>query len=181
VATDLPFELRVLASARVDAAHRRALRSLWEDAFGDRFTEHDVEHAYGGVHVLAVRDDEIVGHASAIPRRVAVGDTWHDIGYVEAVATRPDSQHAGVGTAVMTRLHAELDLRWPFAMLSTGRATDFYLGLGWERWRGMSYTRRADGVVAADGEHGGLLVRQRGNTLDLTAPVTCEDRPGDAW
>jgi aminoglycoside 2'-N-acetyltransferase I len=182
VSLDAPIDLLVRESAEVDEAQRAELRMLWSDAYGDdRFTEHDLEHAYGGVHVIAVRGDRIVGHASAVPRRVAVGETWHDIGYVEAVATSPAFQASGVGTAAMTRLHAELDARWPFAMLSTGRATGFYLRLGRARWLGLSYTRRTDGRVVADDEHGGLMVRGHGSALDISSPVICEDRAGDAW
>lgn len=156
------------------------LRRLWAEAFDD-FTDDDADHAMGGVHVIAVDGDRIVAHASGVPRRLQVGRTWHDAGYVEAVATSPDRQGERLGTAVMERLQVEIDRRWPFAMLSTGRSTGFYSRLGWEPWDGTSYTLTDDGSVVADGEHGGLMVRRPGIDLDLTAAVTCEDRPGDAW
>ena len=81
----------------------------------------------------------------------------------------------------MRRLHEEIDSRWPIAFLSTGRARDFYLRLGWEVWQGRSSVLTADGEVATDEEHGGILVRRTGVDPDLTLPITCEDRPGDAW
>jgi aminoglycoside 2'-N-acetyltransferase I len=83
---------------------------------------------------------------------------------------------------MMERLQLEISFRWPVAVLSTGRATSFYELLGWEQWRGLSYTQTATGVVA-DGEHGGLMVLRLDPTVvpDLSARVTCEDRPGDAW
>ena len=173
--------LIVLDSDRVDSATRAALRGLWADAFGDRFDDHDAEHAYGGVHVVAIEDGNVVGHASAVPRRIRIGDDWWDAGYVEAVATRPERQRTGVGTALMRRLHDEIDARWPIAFLSTGQARDFYLGLGWEVWEGRSSVLTADGEVATDEEHGGILVRRGPDGPDLTLPITCEDRPGDAW
>jgi len=176
-------ELVVVESDQIDAATRRALRALWDRAFGDRFSDEDADHAYGGVHVLARAGDRLVGHASAVPRRIRFGDMpWRTVGYVEAVATDPDHQGRHVGLRTMERLHEEIRSRWPVAMLSTGRATGFYERLGWERWRGLSCTRTATGVVP-DGEHGGLMILRCDPSLvpDLSVAVTCEDRPGDAW
>ncbi len=174
---------RVVLSDQVDDAARVALRQLWAEAFGDRFDDHDADHAYGGVHVLATADGELVGHASAVPRRIRTGDDWWDVGYVEAVATRPTAQRSGVGAAVMRLLHEEIDVRWPIAFLSTGRARDFYLRLGWEVWQGPTAVLTDAGEVATDEEHGGILVRRTGSSagLDLDLSLTCEDRPGDAW
>jgi aminoglycoside 2'-N-acetyltransferase I len=173
----------VAESEQLDATTRSVLRELWARAFGDRFDDHDADHAYGGVHVLILDGDRIVGHASAVPRRIRFGDApWRTVGYVEGVATDPDRQGEGVGRQAMERLHDEIRSRWPVAMLSTGRATAFYESLGWERWRGTSYTQTTAGVVA-DEEHGGLMILRPDPTVvpDLTTDVTCEDRPGDAW
>ena len=169
------------SSDELGRAVRTELRELWADAFGDRFDDHDADHAYGGVHVLAYADVELVGHASAVPRRIRIGPDWWDTAYVEAVATRPALQRSGVGAAVMRRLHDEIDERWPIAFLSTGRARDFYLRLGWEVWEGPSSVLTDHGEVATDEEHGGILVRRGPDGPDLGLPITCEDRPGDAW
>lgn len=173
----------MLASDRVDPATRAALRGLWDRAFGDRFCEHDAEHAYGGLHALAREGEEVVGHASVVPRRMRFGEeAWRPVGYVEAVAVDPDRQGRGIGRRLMERLREEMALRWSVAMLSTGRATGFYESLGWERWGGPSYTRTATGTVPDD-EHGGLMVLRLDHDVvpDLSTAVTCEDRPGDAW
>lgn len=177
------MEITTVASADLDPATRSALRDLWDRSFGDRFDEHDAEHAYGGVHVLAGVDGLVVGHASVVPRQIRFGPgPWREVGYVEAVATHPDHQGRGVGSRVIERLHEVIHGRWPVAMLSTGRATGFYETLGWERWLGRSFTRTSTGVVP-DGEHGGLMILrcQPSAVPDLTVDVTCEDRPGDAW
>ena len=179
----LVTELEVVESADVDERTRRALRDLWDRAFGGRFTDDDADHAYGGVHVLARHGGEVVGHASAVARRLRFGDgPWRSTGYVEAVATDPQHQGSGVGRRVMGRLHEQIALRWPVALLSTGRATGFYERLGWERWRGISLTLTPAGPVP-DGEHGGLMILRvdRSAVPDLSVPVTCEDRAGDAW
>lgn len=172
-----------MPSDEIDGETRAALRALWDRAFGDRFGDDDADHAYGGVHVLARERGRLLGHASAVPRRIRFGDgPWRTVGYVEAVATDPDRRGEGVGRLVMARLHDEILSRWPVALLSTGRARGFYERLGWERWQGLSYTRTATGVVQ-DGEHGGLMILRLERSLvpDLSTSVTCEDRTGDAW
>lgn len=176
------MELEVIESSGLTAPARRSLRQLWSDAFGDRFSDHDADHAYGGVHVIAFDGTTPVGHASVVPRRIRFDAKWRDVGYVEAVATAPGYQRQGVGTAVMSLLHDQIRDRWRVAMLSTGQATSFYERLGWERWRGASFTLTQSGAVP-DSEHGGLMILRLDPSavLDLTADVTCEDRPGDAW
>lgn len=173
----------VLDSGSVDASTRAALRELWRRAFGERFDDDDAEHAFGGVHVLIRDGDQLIGHASAVPRLIRFGDhPWRTVGYVEAVATDPSRQGEGVGRLAMQRLQDAIALRWGLALLSTGRATRFYELLGWQRWLGLSYTQTADQVVP-DGEHGGLMVfsAHPSMVLDRTGTVTCQDRPGDAW
>jgi aminoglycoside 2'-N-acetyltransferase I len=176
-------DLVVVESAGIDAATREALRGLWNRAFGDRFSDDDAEHAYGGVHVLMRDGACLVGHASAVPRRLRFGGgPWCTVGYVEGVATDPQRQGEGIGRCVMQRLRSEIAERWPVALLSTGKATPFYEALGWERWRGASYVQTAHGVVPAD-EHGGLMILRLDPSMvpDLALNVTCEDRDGDAW
>lgn len=174
--------LDVVESPGLDAAARQALRGLWAAAFGGRFSDSDADHAYGGVHVIGYDGPIPIGHASAVPRRLRFGQEWLEVGYVEAVATAPERQGAGVGTTVMELLHEQIRARWPVAMLSTGRATGFYERLGWERWRGASLTLTDAGAVP-DGEHGGLMILRVDSLAvpDLSLDVTCEDRPGDAW
>ena len=173
----------VLHSDQLDAEARAALRLLWARAFGNRFTDDDADHAYGGVHVLVRDRERIVAHASAVPRLIRFGDgPWRPVGYVEAVATDPGHQGRGIGRRTMQTLHGEISSRWSVAMLSTGRAKGFYERLGWEPWQGLSFTRTADGVVP-DGEHGGLMILRLDPVVvpDLSVDVTCEDRAGDSW
>jgi len=177
------LELLVAESPDLDAAARRDLEGLWRRAFGDRFTEDDANHAFGGVHVVGYLAGRVVAHASAVPRSIRFADgPWQTIGYVEAVAVDPDVQGQGIGRQLMQSLQREIDARWPVAMLSTGRATRFYERLGWKQWGGISCTRTTSGIVADD-EHGGLMIRPFPSSVapDLTAAVTCEDRSGDAW
>ncbi len=178
-----PEALVVAESGDIDPTTRAALRGLWRHAFADRFSDDDADHAYGGVHVLAYEQGDVVGHASVVPREIRFGDApWRTIGYVEAVAVDPHHQGRGLGRLVMTRLQREIDRRHEVAMLSTGRATGFYERLGWECWQGRSFTQTGSGAHP-DGEHGGLMIRRAASDLvpDLTVDVTCRDRAGDAW
>ena len=175
-------DVAVLESNNADAATRKALRRLWDRAFGDRFDDTAADHAYGGVHVLVRDGGRLIGHASAVPRSIRFGDQpWRTVGYVEAVATDPERQGEGVGRLAMERLHEEIASRWVAALLSTGRATGFYELLGWQRWLGPTYTQTRAGVVL-DG-HEGLMVFScdRSVALDRTVALTCQDRPGDVW
>jgi aminoglycoside 2'-N-acetyltransferase I len=176
------MDVAVLESDHADEATRKALRRLWDRAFGDRFDDNAADHAYGGVHVLVRDGGHLIGHASAVPRSIKFGDQpWRTVGYVEAVCTDPERQGDGVGRLVMERLHEEIASRWVVALLSTGRATGFYKRLGWQRWLGPTYTQTRDGVVL-DG-HEGLMVLScdRSVALDRTLTVTCQHRPGDVW
>lgn len=177
------MDVAVVESNEIDAVTRSGLRTLWNRAFGDRFSDEDADHAFGGLHVLAREGDCLVSHASAVPRRIRFGEEpWRTVAYVEAVATDPDRQGEGIGRRTMEALQREISSRWPAALLSTGRATGFYELLGWEKWRGLSYTQTTTGVVL-DGEHGGLMILRLDPSVvpDLSVSVTCEDRPGDAW
>lgn len=168
-----------------DASRSRLLgdHALWADAFGDRFTEDDADHAFGGVHVMAYDGPALVGHASAVPRRIRFGGKWCTVGYVEAVATRSERQRAGIYQAVMNALHNEIQHRWSVGVLSTGHARGFYERLGWVSWEGPSYVLTEQGEVRTEDEDAGLMVRTFDGTpcIDPTVSMTCENRPGDAW
>lgn len=175
------MELLTCGSDELDAGMVEQLRTLWWTAFPD-FTEDDAEHAFGGVHVIALDDGRVLSHASAVERTILVGDVPFVTGYVEAVSTWPDRHGRGLGTAVMTALEAELRRRWTFGALATD-SHPFYERLGWERWQGPSYVLTDRGRVRSEDEDEGIMVLRFGPSadVDLTLPITCPDRPGDAW
>jgi aminoglycoside 2'-N-acetyltransferase I len=59
----------------------------------------------------------------------------------------------------------------------------FYERLGWELWRGPLSVRTATGLEASDSEEQAMILRlpRTPEALDLTAPLSVEWRPGDAW
>jgi aminoglycoside 2'-N-acetyltransferase I len=72
--------------------------------------------------------------------------------------------------------------RYELGALGTGRHT-FYQRLGWRTWKGPSSVRRAEGAQRTPQEDGHILVLETPSSppLDLSAPISCEWRPGDVW
>lgn len=169
---------------RPDEVH--AIRAILDAAFGDdqdeRFTDEDWEHALGGLHVIIEIDGQIVSHAAVVTRDLAIAGRHLQTGYVEAVATAPTFEGRGHGTTVMRAIGAAIADRYELGALGTGRHA-FYERLGWQTWRGPSSVRTVEGERATPDDDGFILVLATPRTppLDLTAPISCEWRPGDVW
>ena len=157
--------------------------AAWPDPEED-FDDHDWQHALGGTHVLRLRDSQILAHASVVPRTLHVGGIPILTGYVEAVATLPEFQRHGHGTAVMRSIDAIIESDYELGALGTG-AFHFYERLGWQRWRGPTAVRMPNGgVVRTPAEDGYIMVLRTPATpadLDLAMSISCEWRAGDVW
>jgi len=175
--------VEILPSAALTSEVTAALLVLWREAFGDRFTDQDAEHAFGGLHAILREGSTVLAQASAVPRTLLVDETPLLAGYVEAVATLPQRQGAGFGSAVMRALQEAMNDRFDLGFLSTGRARAFYERLGWESWQGRSYVLRGGGRVRTAEEDAGLMVLRlvRSGGIRLDSEITCEDRAGDCW
>jgi aminoglycoside 2'-N-acetyltransferase I len=165
----------------------RELRALftaaWPASDEEPFTDDDWQHAVGGVHVLAEESGRIVAHASVVPRSLEVGGVQMRTGYVEAVATWPDLERQGHGSALMREIDAIIEADYELGVLGTG-AFAFYERLGWEHWRGPTSVRTVGGLVRTPEDDAYIMVRRTPSTprgLDLEAPIICEWRPGDVW
>lgn len=181
--------IRRLSTADLTPDEVRSLRGLFAVAWPDPnegFSEDDWQHAIGGVHVLLEEAGQILSHASVVTRTLEIGGVPLRTGYVEAVATWPELQRRGHGSAVMREIGGVIAADYELGALGTD-AFGFYERLGWERWRGPMSVRAADG---ADGAHrtpdeeGYLMVLQTPASpaiLDLDAPISCEWRIGDVW
>jgi aminoglycoside 2'-N-acetyltransferase I len=163
------------------------IRALLDAAFVDdpdgEFTDDDWGHTIGGLHVVALADDLVVAHASVVARVIEVGGVRFRTGYLEGVAALPGRRGEGLGTLVMQSITQRIRAAEQFGVLGTG-AYRFYERLGWERWQGPSFVRRADGSVERTAEDDdGLMVLRTGPSadIDLASPITCDNRPGDCW
>jgi aminoglycoside 2'-N-acetyltransferase I len=178
-------QVRIIDSQQLPAATCRSTRRLLDAAFGGEFSEDDWQHALGGWHVVAGPDDDVNGHAAVVERRIVVGARQLRAGYVEAVAVWPARQRRGIGTVVMQAVGDIIRDRFDLGVLSTG-AWAFYERLGWERWRGPTYVRRAatgEALRTPEEDDGVMMLRgvTGGDAIDLGAPIMCDERAGDSW
>ncbi len=175
--------VRLAPSDDLDGRERTGIRALLDAAFGGGFSDDDWAHALGGTHALIEDGAVVLAHASVVMRVLDAGGRTLRAGYVEAVAVPPALQRTGLGSAVMRALGPIIERDFEIGALSTGE-WPFYERLGWERWQGPTWVRRADGRRArTPDDDDGLMVLRTPWTpaLDRSAPLTCEARPGDAW
>lgn len=157
-------------------------RDLMDLAFGD-FSDHDWEHALGGLHAVRHHDGRVVAHASLVQRRVLVGGVGGRplrCGYVEAVAVDPAHQGTGLGAEVMADLEAHAAAYDLLLLSASSRAVGFYEARGWTLWRGPSAVLAPTGWTDTPDEDGAIYVLG-GTHLDLDAPIACDWRDGDVW
>ena len=174
---------RVVQSDALDERARGAIRALLDAAFDGDFSDDDWAHALGGTHALIVDGDAVLAHASVVPRILDAGGLTLRAGYVEAAAVLPALQRTGLGTAVLRALVPAIERGYDVGALSSGE-WHFYERLGWERWRGPTWVRHTDGrrERTPDDDDSVMILRTlRTPALDLSAPLRCEARPGDAW
>jgi aminoglycoside 2'-N-acetyltransferase I len=175
-------ELRIAHTACLDAATLEAARALLVDVFEGDLTEHDWEHALGGIHALVWEGRDLIGHASVVQRRLLHDGRALRAGYVEGVGVRADRRRQGHGAAMMGAL--ERVLRGAYALGALGSADDaaaFYGARGWSRWRGRCSVLAPTGIERTPAEEGAVLVLPCTASLDLSGELTCDWRDGDVW
>jgi len=131
-------------------------------------------------HVLGYLGDHLVAHALWLMRRLRIGEAeWFVVPYIEGVATHPDHRRQGRGSALMRHLQNAIQSH-PFGALSPARA-DWYLSLGWERWRGPLSIHRDGTLRPTPGETLLICRTPRTPALDLGAPLAGESRSFSDW
>lgn len=174
--------LRVAHTADLDSSSLSAARALLDGAFEDEVTEHDWEHALGGIHALAWDGDELIGHASVIQRRLIHAGRALRTGYVEGVAVRADRRRRGHGAAMMDALERVIRGGYELGALgATDEAKGLYTGRGWQQWRGPLSALTPTGIVPTGEEEGSIYVLALEHPLDLDGELTCDWREGDSW
>jgi aminoglycoside 2'-N-acetyltransferase I len=177
--------LRTHASHELSSEEVSVLRELFDAAWADDsevFTEDDWEHALGGFHFILEDEGEIVAHASVVQRELHTAGHRLATGYLEAVATSPGRQRRGHGSALIKEVNDYIDRTFQLGALDTGRPA-FYERVGWLLWKGPTFVRTDSGLLRTPEEDGSVLVRLTPTTprLDLSAPISCDWRPGDVW
>lgn len=162
-----------------DVLHRarRLLELIFED-----WTEHDWEHALGGVHVMAFRRELLVGHAAVVQRRLLYRGEALRTGYVEALGVQAAHRRAGVGGRMMSVLEGVIARAFELGALgATDVAAEFYRKRGWREWRGPLSALTPDGVRPTPEEAGAIYVLPVARQLDLDESLSADWRDGDVW
>jgi aminoglycoside 2'-N-acetyltransferase I len=176
------IEQRVVPSDGLTPNERVQMRALFDAIWEGGFSQEDWDHTFGGLHVLRRVDGELVAHGAVVERTLWLeGEPLH-VGYLEAVATSPEHQGHGHGSAVVEALDAIVQEDYELGGLSTGRR-GFYERLGWLLWRGPLAVRTPEGDVPTVFERGAVLVlpTPRVPDPDLDATLVCDLRSGDDW
>jgi aminoglycoside 2'-N-acetyltransferase I len=175
------IELRTLHTSDLDSGARSAIRALMDGAFG-RVSDDTFENVLGGVHVLVLEDEELVGHASVVQRRMLHGGRTLRAGYVEGVAVREDRRRRGHGGAMMSVL--ERIVRTAYDVGALGASPDgarLYTSRGWQQWRGPTAALTPDGICRTADADGSVYVLPGSVPLDLSGELTCDWRPASLW
>lgn len=177
--------VRRVSSDDLTGREVESLRALFDAAWADptdRFTDEDWGHTFGGVHFVVEAGGAVVSHASVIERHLDTGGHRLATGYVEAVATHPSHRRRGHASAIMEEVGKHVDGTFRLGALGTGLHA-FYERRGWVAWRGRTFVRTDGGLVPTPEDDGHIFVHLTATSpdLDLTAPISCEWRPGDVW
>ncbi|WP_055529667.1 GNAT family N-acetyltransferase [Streptomyces alboniger] len=151
--------LRTCHTSGLAATDLRAARALLDEAFDGDFSDQDWDHGLGGVHAL-VHDaaGALLAHGSVVQRRVLHNGRSLRVGYVEAVAVRPDRRRRGLGGLVMGALERVIDGAYELGALSASdEGAGLYLARGWREWQGEVGTLGPAGAVLMPEEDPPLL------------------------
>ncbi|HYY73356.1 MAG TPA: GNAT family N-acetyltransferase [Solirubrobacterales bacterium] len=176
------IEIRTAHTADLGVVTLESARALFEEVFEEDMSEHDWEHALGGVHALAWEGAELIGHASVIQRRLLHGGRALRTGYIEGVCVRANRRGRGHGAALMEALERVVRGAYDLGALgATAAAAKFYAARGWERWRGPTSALTPKGIIRTEEDDGSIYVLPAAVPLDLSGELTCDWRDGDVW
>ena len=174
--------VRIAHTADLDRRTLEAARALLDHVFEGDMSDHDWEHALGGVHALIWEGAELVGHASVVQRRLVHGGRALRTGYVEAVGVRADRRRRGYGGSLMDAIERVIRGAYELGALSASEdAIKFYTGRGWQQWRGPTSVLTPTGVMRTEDDDGGVFVFPLAVPMDLERELTCDWRDGDVW
>lgn len=175
--------IQIAHTADLERSELQAARALLDAAFPvGEMTEDDWDHALGGMHTLLWEDVVLVGHASVVQRRLLHAGTALRTGYVEGVAVCADRRRRGYGGVMMAELERLIRRAYDLGALGASKeGLPFYLGRGWQQWRGPTSVLTPHGVARTPEEDGNVLILPVTTPLDLDGGLTCDWRGGAVW
>ena len=176
------FVLQVGHTAEFSPTVLGEARALLDVVFEGEMTNHDWEHALGGMHAIAWRVTEVVGHASVVQRRLMHRGHPLRTGYVEGVGVHPAWQRHGLGGQMMDPLERIIEAAYDIGALgATDEAVSLYEHRGWIKWLGPTSALTPAGIIRTPDEDECIYVLFRGLTLDVAGDLICDWRDGDVW
>ena len=173
--------LHVAHTANLTTEDLAAARVLIFEVSDDA-NEDDWEHCLGGMHAIIWEGDRMIAHGSVIQRRLIYRGRPLRTGYVEGVAVRADRRRRGHGAAVMAELERVIRGAYELGALSSSEdGIPFYIARGWKRWQGLTYALTPGGIIRTPEDDDGVFLLPVSESLDLSADLTCDFRPGDLW
>ena len=181
----LDVRIRELSSHDLRPREITAIRELLDAAFADDeegFGDRDWGHTLGGRHFVLEDEGAIVAHAAVVERELQTGQHGLPTGYVEAVATLPSRQGQGHASRLTGAVEELLDGAFALGALASA-GTTLYERRGWMPWLGQTYVRTDDGHVRTPDDDDAIYVWLTPSSpeLDVSAPISCDRRPGDPW
>jgi aminoglycoside 2'-N-acetyltransferase I len=171
----MPPTLQVAHTAEVGAEALNAARALLDEVFGEEMTDHDWDHALGGVHALVWEDGRLIGHASVVQRRLLHAGRALRTGYVEGVAVRADRRRRGHADAMMDALERLIRAAYELGALGASElGARLYEARGWRAWKGATWALTPHGVVRTAEEDGDIYVLENSVALDIAGELTCD-------
>lgn len=170
--------LRAARTAELDEAARRVVIDVCLAAHN----EPDFENLFhylppDGLHILGYVGESLVSHAVVTTRWLQPeGCEILNSAWVDAVATLPDEQGRGYGSAVMRHLAAVIAPDYEIAGLHTDDKQHFYGQVGWELWRGALAGRDENNQLVFTPEQQGIMILRLPRTppLNLDGLLTIE-------
>lgn len=176
------IEVRTAHTSDLGADTLGAAHALLDAVFEGEMADSDWEHALGGVHALVWEEDELIGHASVVQRRLLHGGRALRAGYVEGVGVRADRRRHGHAAAMMAALERVIRTAYDLGALgATDMAAGLYAGRGWRQWQGDTYALTPTGIARTEDDDGGVYVLPAAVGLDLAGTLACDWRDGDVW
>lgn len=174
--------LQLAHTADLGGPTLKQARDLLDLAFNEEITDHDWEHGLGGIHALVWEEDQLLGHASVVQRRLLHRGRALRTGYVEVVAVHPARRREGHAGAMMAEL--ERIIRGAYELGALGASEEgeaLYAARSWQRWRGATSVLAPSGIKRTPEEDGSIYVLPVSAALDLDGELTCDWRNGDVW